>query len=62
MYQHWESCIRLGTYSKVTISDYHSLKEFSVTKAYADWRIRVRNPDKEILIVACIEPSPDSSR
>nr|CAN78421.1 hypothetical protein VITISV_037778 [Vitis vinifera] len=41
VYQHWESCIRLGTYSKVTISDYHSLKEFSVTKAYADWRIRV---------------------
>ena len=28
VYQHWESCTRLGTYSKVTISDYHSLEEF----------------------------------
>ena len=61
VYQHWESCIRLGTYSKVTILDYHSLKEFSVTKAYTDWWIRVCNPDKEIIIVACMEPLSDSS-
>ena len=62
MYQHWESCIRLGTYSKVIIPDYHSLKEFLVTKAYADWWTRVRNPGKEILTTACIEPPPNSSR
>ena len=62
MYQHWESCTRLGTYSKVTIPDYHNLEKFSVTKAYANWWIRVRNPDKEILTVACMEPPLDSSR
>ena len=37
VYQHWESCTKLGTYSKVTIPYYHSLEEFLVTKAYADW-------------------------
>ena len=58
VYQHWESCT--GTYSKVTIP--HSLDEFSVTKAYADWWIRVCNPNKEILTTTCIEPPPDSSR
>ena len=62
VYQHLESCTRLGTYSKVTIPDYHSLEEFSVTKAYADWWIKVCNPDKEILTIACIEPSLDSSQ
>ena len=62
MYQHWESCTRLGTYFEVTIPYYHSLEEFSVTKAYANWWIRVRNPDKEILTVACIESPPDSSQ
>lgn len=62
MYQHWESCFRLGTYSKVTIPDYHSLKEFSVTKAYANWWIRVCNLDKEILTITCMEPPLDFSR
>ena len=62
VFQHWESCTRLGTYSKVTIPDYHSLEEFSVTKAYADWWIRVCNPSKEILTTTCIEPPLDSSR
>ena len=62
VYQHWESCTRLGTYSKITIPNYQSLEEFSVIKAYADWWIRMHNPDKEILTVACIEPPPDSSR
>ena len=62
VYQHWESCPRLGTYSKVTIPDYHSLEEFSITKAYADWWIKVRNPDKEILTAACMEPPPNSSQ
>ena len=38
-----------------------SLKEFLVTKAYADWWIRVRNPDKEILTATCMEPPPNSS-
>ena len=61
VYQHWESCTRLGTYSKVTIPDYHSLEEFSITKAYADWWIRVCNPDKEILPATCIESLPNSS-
>ena len=61
MYQHWDSCTRLGTYSKVTIPDYHNLEEFSVTKAYVDWWIRVHNPDKKIFTVACMEPPPDSS-
>ena len=61
MYQHWKSCTKLGTYSKVTIPDFHSLKEFSITKADADWWIRVCNPDKEILTIAYIEPLPDSS-
>ena len=61
MYQHWESCTRLGTYSKVTIPDYHSLEEFLVTKAYVDWWIRVHNPNKKILTVACMEPPPNSS-
>ena len=37
------------------------LKSFSVTKAYADWWIRVRNPGKEILTTACIEPTPNFS-
>ena len=37
VYQHWESCTRLGTYSKVTILDYHNLEKFSVTKAYVNW-------------------------
>ena len=60
VYQHWESCTRLGTYSKVTILDYHSLEEFSATKAYANWWIRVRKPDKKILIAACMEPPLDS--
>ena len=62
VYQHWESCTKLGTYSKVTIPDYHSLEEFSVTKAYADWWIRVSNHGNEILTTACIEPSLDSSQ
>ena len=61
MYQHQESCIGLGTYSKVTIPDYHSLEEFLVTKAYVDWWIRVHNPNKKILTVACMEPPPNSS-
>ena len=60
VFQHWESCTRLGTYSKVTILDYHSLEEFSATKAYANWWIRVRKPDKKILIAACMEPPLDS--
>ena len=62
VYQHWESCTRLGTYSKVTIPNYHSLDEFSVTKAYVDWWIRVRNFGKEILTVTCMDSLPDSSR
>ena len=62
VYQHWESCTRLGTYSKVTIPDYHNLKEFLITKAYANWYIRVCNLDKEILTAACMKPLPDSSR
>ena len=62
VYQHWESCTRLGTYSKITIPDYHSLEEFLVIKAYANWWIKMRNPDKEILTVACIESPPDSSQ
>ena len=61
VYQHWESCTRFGTYSKVNIPDYHSLEEFSITKAYEDWYIRVCNPDKEILTTACMEPPSNSS-
>ena len=62
VYQHWESCTKLGTYSKVTIPNYHSLEEFSVTKDYVDLWIRVRNPGKEILTVTCMESFLDSSR
>ena len=62
VYQHWESCTKLGTYSKVTIPYSHSHEEFSITKAYVDWWIRVHNPGKEILTIACIEPPLDSSR
>ena len=62
VYQHWESYTRLGTYSKVTIPDYQSLEKVSITKTYADWWIRVRNPDKKILTIACIELPLDSSR
>ena len=62
VYQQWESCTGLGTYSKVTILDYHNLEEFSITKAYAHWWIRVSNLDKEILTIACMEPPLDSSR
>ena len=58
VYQHWESCPRFGTYSKVTIPNYHSLEEFLVTKAYVDWWIRVCNPEKEILAIACIYGAP----
>uniref|UniRef100_F6H919 Uncharacterized protein n=1 Tax=Vitis vinifera TaxID=29760 RepID=F6H919_VITVI len=36
VYRHWQSCARLRTHSKVTILDCHNLKEFSVTKAYAN--------------------------
>ena len=61
VYQHWESCTRLGTYSKVIIPNYHSLEEFPVSKAYVDWWIKVRNPDKEILTAACMAPPPNSS-
>ena len=61
VYQHWKSCTRLGTYSKVTIPYYHSLEEFSVTKAYANWWIKVCNPDKEILTTACMKSPHDSS-
>ena len=45
VYQHWESCTSLGTYSKVTIPDYHSLEEFSITKA-----IRIGGSECVILI------------
>ena len=62
MHQHWESCTKLGAYSKVAILYYHSLKEFSVTKANADWWIRVHNPDKEILTAACMKSLRDSSQ
>ena len=62
VYQHWESCTSLSTYSKVNIPDYHSLEEFSITKAYANWYIRACNPDKEILTIACMEPPSNSSQ
>ena len=62
MYKHWKSCTRLGTHSKVTILDYHSLEEFSITKAYADWWIEVCNLEKNTLTTAYIEPPHDSSQ
>ena len=62
MYKHWKSCTRLCTHSKVTILDYHSLEEFSITKAYADWWIEVCNLEKNTLTTAYIEPPHDSSQ
>ena len=61
VYKHRKSCTRLGTHSKVTIPYYYSLEEFLVTKAYANWWIRVCNLKKETLTIACIEPPHDSS-
>ena len=61
MFKHWKSCTRLGTHSKITIPNYHSLEEFSITKAYADWWIEVCNLEKNTLTIACIEPPHDSS-
>ena len=54
--KHWKSCTRLGTHSKVTIPDYHSLEEFSITKTYVDWWIGVCNLEKTP------PPPHDSSR
>ena len=41
--------------------NYHSLEEFSITKAYANWWIGVCNLKKNMLSIACIEPPHDSS-
>ena len=54
--KHWKSCTRLGTHSKVTIPDYHSLEEFLITKTYVDWWIGVCNLEKTP------PPPHDSSR
>ena len=56
VYKHWKSCTRLGTHSKITMPNYHSLDEFSITKAYADWWIGMCNLEKNMLTITCIEP------
>ena len=57
MYWHWESCIKLGILCIVSILNCYNLREFSITKAYANWGSRVLEKEAFTIYMEYL-PSP----